>query len=154
VGGHRHLQRLSQVWIEQPIYFITTCVAGRRKLLACEPVHSILRGEWQGLLPRHGWAVGQYVLMPEHVHFFVRPTPATSHSLSTTVGRWKEWTARRVLRELGEGPPLWQPEFFDYVIRSNKSQSEKWAYVRENPVRAGLVNQAEDWACAGFIDFE
>ena len=38
--------------------------------------------------------------------------------------------------------PLWQSEFFDHVIRSADSYTEKWNYVRENPVRAGLVATA------------
>jgi REP element-mobilizing transposase RayT len=154
VNGHRHLKRLSKVWIEQPVYFVTTCVAGRRALLASETVHVVLREEWQGLSTRHGWSVGRYVVMPDHVHFFVTTSQAASCALSIVVGRWKEWTAKRVLRELGARPPLWHAEFFDHVLRSNESKSEKWIYVRENPVRAGLVAKAEDWPYAGSIDFE
>ena len=35
--------------------------------------------------------------------------------------------------------------FFDHVIRSEESYEQKWVYVRDNPVRAGLVRSAEDW---------
>jgi hypothetical protein len=70
------------------------------------------------------------------------------------VGKWKEWTAKRILREIGGVAPAWQPEFFDHLLRSNESKREKWTYVRENPVRAGLVIVAEDWPYAGSIDFE
>lgn len=154
MGEYRHLQRLRHVWAKQPEYFITTCVAGRRKVLSCEDIHTVFREEWQGLLERHGWAVGRYVIMPDHVHFFLKPSPESTRSLSMTIGRWKEWTARRVLRLGGERPPLWQPEFFDHVLRSTESRQEKWRYVRENPVRAGLVMSVADWPFAGWIDFE
>jgi hypothetical protein len=50
--------------------------------------------------------------------------------------------------------PLWQPEFFDHLLRSGESMAEKWMYVRENPVRAGLVAQAEIWPYAGSVDFQ
>ena len=46
---------------------------------------------------------------------------------------------------------LWQRSFFDHVLRSNESYSEKWNYVRDNPVRAGLVANAADWPYAGEI---
>ena len=154
MNGHRHLKRLNKVWIEQPVYFVTTCVAGRRSLLANETAHVVLREEWRELSTRHGRSVGRYVVMPDHVHFFVTPSRATSSALSVVIGGWKEWTAKRVLRELGERSPLWQTEFFDHVLRSNESKAEKWFYVRENPVRAGLVAKAEDWPYAGYIDFE
>jgi putative transposase len=45
-------------------------------------------------------------------------------------------------------PGLWQPGFFDHILRSD---AEKWNYVRDNPVRAGLVKAAGDWLYQGEI---
>jgi len=140
--------------VKHPAYFITTCVAKRRPLLASDLAHEILLGEWRSLSDRHGWAVGCYVVMPDHTHFFLRPLLDCPKPLSEVVGRWKEWTAKRLLNALDQPAPLWQPEFFDHVLRSEESLSAKWTYVRENPVRAGLVARAEDWPYAGSIDFE
>ena len=47
---------------------------------------------------------------------------------------------------------LWQPEFFDHVLRSNESYSQKWNYVFDNPVRAGLAGSANEWKYAGEIE--
>jgi hypothetical protein len=47
---------------------------------------------------------------------------------------------------------VWQREFFDHVVRSNKSYAEKWNYVQENPVRAGLVKSADHWSYSGEIE--
>ena len=46
---------------------------------------------------------------------------------------------------------LWQPGFFDHLLRNGESYEQKWHYVRENPVRAGLVARAEDWLYQGEI---
>jgi len=46
---------------------------------------------------------------------------------------------------------FWQPGFFDHVLRSDESYAEKWNYVRDNPVRAGLVKAADDWPYQGEI---
>lgn len=46
---------------------------------------------------------------------------------------------------------FWQPGFHDHVLRNDESHGEKWSYVRENPVRAGLVLNADDWPYAGEI---
>jgi REP element-mobilizing transposase RayT len=154
MAAHGHLKRLAFVWRKQPVYFVATCVAGRRPLLACAQVHAVLREEWAGLRERHGWAVGRYVIMPDHVHFFLAAEPDSGKPLPAVVGKWKEWTAKRLAREAGLSAPLWQREFFDHLLRSDESRAEKWAYVRENPVRAGLVARAEDWAYAGWVDFE
>ena len=154
MSEHGHLKRLRQTWERQPTYFLTTCVAHRRPLLPAGEIHTILREEWGGLRDRHGWAVGRYVVMPDHVHFFLTPSLSEAKPLATVIGKWKEWTAKRVLPALKQESPLWQPEFFDHVLRSDESRAEKWLYVRENPVRAGLVAQAEDWPYAGAVDFE
>jgi putative transposase len=47
--------------------------------------------------------------------------------------------------------PIWQRGFFDHLLRSEESYGQKWNYVRENPVRAGLVTRAEDWPYSGEI---
>jgi hypothetical protein len=46
---------------------------------------------------------------------------------------------------------FWQPGFFDHLLRTADSYSAKWQYVWENPVRAGLVAQPEEWPYQGEI---
>ena len=38
-----------------------------------------------------------------------------------------------------------QPGGFHHRLRDAESYAQKWQYVRENPVRQGLVERAEDW---------
>ena len=112
---------------------------------------SILVEEWKSARARHGWAVGRYVIMEDHVHFFCR-AELNAKQLSRFVQRWKEWTAKQILQKHPATAPIWQPEFFDHVLRSSESYSQKWAYVRENPVRAGLVQTSDDWHWQGEIE--
>ena len=46
---------------------------------------------------------------------------------------------------------LWQPGFFDHLLRGDESYAEKWEYVRGNPVRHGLVRCAEHWKYQGEV---
>jgi putative transposase len=155
---HKHLRRLERIWVDAPIYFVTTCTEGRRPVLARNNVTSILIDEWRLARNRHGWAIGRYVIMPDHVHFFCRPE-LDAKTLPDFVGAWKRWTSRRT-HELWKPrsataatvPSLWQREFFDHLLRSGESYGEKWNYVFDNPVRAGLVTAAHDWPFAGEIE--
>jgi REP element-mobilizing transposase RayT len=143
--------------VDSPIYFVTTCTQSRRAVLARPEIAEILIEEWKSAQDRHGWAVGRYVIMPDHVHFFCRPE-REAKALSRLMAAWKGWSSRRVHEILQPRPapevttPLWQREFFDHVLRSSESYSEKWNYVFENPVRAGLVTRADDWPYAGEIE--
>jgi hypothetical protein len=41
--------------------------------------------------------------------------------------------------------PVWEEESFDHVLRSDESLEDKREYIRQNPVRAGLVKTLEDY---------
>jgi putative transposase len=112
----------------------------------------ILRREFAAARERHGWRIGRFVVMPDHVHFFcISNERRDAFSLSRFVGAIKEWTAKQMVA-YGARPPIWQKQFFDHLLRSDESYANKWTYVHENPVRAGLVAKAEDWPHAGEIE--
>ena len=143
-----HLHRLRTVWAHDPIYFITCCTARRRKILATDPAAKIILTAWREAADVHGWVVGRHVVMPDHVHFFARPQHEAK-PVAAFMRDWKKWTARQIIAATGTVSPLWQPEFFDHVLRAPRSYSEKWDYVRANPVRAGLAATPEAWPHAG-----
>ncbi len=145
-----HLRRLSEVWLPNPIYFLTVCTHDRAKRLANDDFHSIAVEVWHTCERLYGWAVGRYVVMPDHVHFFAADSRGEK-PLSHFVGKWKEWTAKTCARRLSWSVPLWQPEFFDHVLRSSDNYGQKWEYVRNNPVRAGLVAVPEEWVFQGAL---
>jgi putative transposase len=148
----KHLHRLRTIFANQPLYFITTCVADRKNTsLASPECKDIITAEWQSALEHYGWGIGSYVIMPDHVHFFCRPT-LDAVTLSMFVGKLKERSAKR-MKTTGLPGHLWQAGFFDHILRSDESYSEKWEYVRQNPVRAGLVQTPEEWPYYGHVHF-
>ena len=136
--------RLSEIFqsYDAPVYFITCCTAARRPLLANYTVHRKFRRFAEQAEPR-GVAIGRYVIMPDHIHCFIRMAP--QHTLGTTIRMMK----RAVSAGIPDPMPHWQSGFFDHLLRHSESYSEKWAYVVQNPVRAGLVERAEEWAFQG-----
>ncbi len=113
----------------------------------------VLREQFVEAPRRYGWRVGRFVIMPDHVHFFCAPGGEREPvSLSVFVGGVKMWAARAILAQLRRAAPLWQREFFDRLLRSDESYDRSWAYVRDNPVRAGFVAQAKEWPFAGEIE--
>ena len=76
------------------MYFITACVAGREAVLANQATADILVGEWKGIRERHGWAIGRYVIMPDHVHFFCAPAERPIVSVEKWVSFWKSIAVR------------------------------------------------------------
>ena len=92
-------------------------------------------------------AVGRYVIMPDHIHLFV----CGPHDF--ILAEWIKGLKRGVSNAFRLGPTRlrWQPGFFDHLLRNDESYAQKWNYIRENPVRAGLVDFANDWSYQGEI---
>jgi len=111
----------------------------------------ILSDEWQNAHNRHGWTIGRFVIMPDHVHFFCR-AELGAKTLPIFMQRWKEWTSKGIARQLKLTGNIWQEEFFDHVLRSSESYGRKWEYVKQNPVRAGLAKSSDQWPWQGEIE--
>jgi REP element-mobilizing transposase RayT len=146
---HKRLRRLKCISIAEPIFFITTCIASRRPLLNCEAAFGIIKEELMQADSRHGWSIGRFVVMPDHLHVLCAPSREASRDLSVFVGKMTEWSSKRLARELGAVQPVWQETFFDHLLRSADAYAEKADYMWKNPVRAGLVSRAEDWPYMG-----
>ncbi len=149
--GRKHLRRLANVFLPSPIYYITGCVGNRAPVLANPRPAEILVQTWCEAPVIHGWLIGRYQIMPDHIHFFTAAGGREGKDLSRFMGDWKRWTKRQ-LRASGLRGFDWQDEFFDHVLRSSDSYSAKWEYVRMNPVRAGLVATPDEWPYQGEIE--
>jgi len=89
-----------------------------------------------------------FVVMANHVHLLVLPRVNPSRFLQSVKG----YTAREANRLLGRtGQPFWQAETYDHWVRDDRESDRIRAYIENNPVRAGLVANAEDypWSSAG-----
>ena len=139
----RRPPRLSRVFNDRPLYFITFCTHQRKPFLACDEVHAAFAVFAKRAETSFNVAVGRYVIMPDHIHLFVRGAD------DFRLGHWIA-LLKQVLGKASENAPM-AGRFFDHVLRSNEGYAQKWNYVRENPVRAGLVGSAADWPYQGEI---
>jgi REP element-mobilizing transposase RayT len=124
-------------WDQSVIYFVTICVAHRQPVLANDAAFFALKKAIDRLLK---WNVLAVLLMPDHLHAFASPIGDRDEKLGNLSGALKRW-----MRAEMNAPWNWQPGCFDRLLRSDESLHDKWLYVQENPVRAGLVARSEDW---------
>ena len=110
------------------------------------------------------------VVMPNHCHVIIRVFEGAM--LSKIVQSWKSYTGRRITKMMEEGragarrsqgtpfqePPsreecsqeghslgIWMRDYWDRFIRDEKHFANAIQYVHNNPVKAGLVKNPEDW---------
>ena len=74
--------------------------------------------------------------MPDHLHALI--SFPLERDPAKVMANWKEILAKKT-------GVHWQRDFFDHRLRSGESLQQKAEYIRQNPVRKGLVHSAEDW---------
>ena len=129
------------------IVFLTVCTKDRKAILARSDIHDLLVDSWRQAIR---WSVGRYVIMPDHIHLFCAPATYPTESVYSWIKFWKTLASRHWPRV--EEHPVWQPDGWDTQLRRGDRYSEKWEYVRKNPVRGNLVATAEAWAFQGELN--
>ena len=90
-----------------------------------------------------------FVIMPNHVHLLLSPAIA----LDKLTKFLKGITAKRANLLLeSTGTSFWQEESYDYLVRNDREFNQIRRYIENNPVRAGLVQEACEyrWSSAGW----
>ncbi|HTD01942.1 MAG TPA: transposase [Chthoniobacterales bacterium] len=82
------------------------------------------------------WYLKLLLLMPDHLHMLFGVAGDTK--LSNLIRDFKRITARTARID-------WQRNFFDHRLRDDESEDEKAEYIRQNPLRAGLIKPNEQW---------
>jgi REP element-mobilizing transposase RayT len=141
----RRPQRLELIYSSEPVYFVTFCTRNRQAIPEPEKAQAALETYAQRGLNEFGVALGRFVIMPDHVHLFV------CGDADFVLSRWVAGLKRVISKALGIRGEFWQPTFFDHILRSDESYSEKWEYIYQNPVRAGLVKEADEWRYQGEV---
>lgn len=89
----------------------------------------------------------EWCVMPNHVHVLIHCGFGTT--LGEVIRSWKTFTARKIHEHTGMSGPLWAVDYHDRYIRDLDHLANARAYIRNNPVKAGLCVTAEDWPWGG-----
>ena len=127
-------------------YFVTICVKDRREMLGSVVGTIALDRPYVDLSQighctaetienanKNDVRIDKYVIMPNHIHMIVVLGQGADDrgrsSLQQIVRSIKSFVTKRA------GFPLWQPRFYDHVIRDNAEYIRVWRYIDENPAR-------------------
>jgi putative transposase len=142
-GRHTPSQGVRISLGEPTIVFLTVCARHRREWMAQPSVRKSLEEVWRSA---DAWLVGYYLLMPDHLHLFCAP-----RDLRFTIEQWvRYWKREFTLRHVDQNWE-WQRSSFHHRQRTSQEYQNKWQYVRENPIRKGLVADPDDWPYSGMI---
>lgn len=84
-----------------------------------------------------------WTVMPNHVHALIEIRDGVP--LGDVVHSWKSFTAKECNKALKRTGEFWMPDYFDRFIRDANHLRKVTEYIAENPVKAELCTNPEDW---------
>lgn len=145
---------------ESGAYFVTICAKDRARLfgeisngvMCVNRFGGIVQECWNDLQNHYATiAVDAFVVMPNHVHGIIviverdrtvgeglRPSPTgvERHGLPEIMRAFKSFSARRINEiRCTPGLPVWQRNYFEHIIRNDKSLDQIRQYIATNPQR-------------------
>jgi len=85
----------------------------------------------------------EYVVMPDHIHVLL--TPKAGGTIERAAQLIKGGFSHELRKTRSQLTAVWQQRYHDRRIRDANEYAEIARYIRENPVRKGLVTAAVDW---------
>lgn len=145
------------------IYFVTTSVVEHTHVFIKEIYCDILVKNILHYQKHYQFIILGYVIMPSHFHWILK-TNYQLGSISDIIRDIKKYSAWDILEEIEKSDyerlrlfkdaafgyknqkrKLWMPRFDDQVIRNSEMFWTKLHYIHNNPVKAGIVDKAEDY---------
>jgi REP-associated tyrosine transposase len=139
------MPRIPRRELPDGVFHVTSRGVARALICRDSLDYVALRTQLREVIRNFGWSLYAYCFMPNHYHLVF----ATDREhLSAGMHRLNFLYAQRFNRRNDRVGHVFQNRFAAYVIESDEHLLNAMIYVVENPVRAGLCEQAGDWPWA------
>ena len=136
------MSRLRRLLESRRIFFVTTHFTSEALPIAHSELAIILESLAETRV-RRKFLLLAYCLMPTHLHLLL--APSDDDPLSAVMREIKIRSAKRMQAARPKQKPLWQARYFDRIMRHRQELSETLDYIHLNPVKDGLVENADRW---------
>jgi len=131
-------------------YFITVGTCQKNPYFRDQHASDIVIPILQEVASRFKFALIAYCFMPDHLHLLL--VGDETSSLKSFVKIFKQRSGFCFRRQFNI--PLWQPSYYDHVLRREESLKKVARYILENPVRKGLVTDFKEYPFLGSMVFD
>jgi putative transposase len=127
----------------QRTFFATTVTAERRRIIQSARMVLLLLDVLRVNREKGRFQLHEFVIMPDHLHLML--TPAPDVSIEKAMQFIKGGFSFRAKRELGYQFEVWERSFSERRIKDAEEYERFRNYILENPVRARLVQEPEEY---------
>ncbi len=125
------------------VFFVSTKTSMARHLLQSERNAGLLIDVLRSNVAAGKFQLHDFVIMPDHLHLLM--TLPGDITIEKAMQLIKGGFSYRLKREFGYQGEVWQRGFSEVRINDGQSFLQHRAYIAQNPVKAGLVDLAEQY---------
>lgn len=135
------MSRLRRIELAGRFFFITTNI--RRTIPRLSPAErDICIEHLERARNQHKFSLFAYVVMPDHAHLLLWTVQTLLPEIMKT---WKGSSGFAIAKRRGASGAIWQPRYFDFILRRASDFGKKLEYIHNNPVADGLVAEPQLW---------
>jgi putative transposase len=125
-------------------FFVTSSISNKRNLLQSDRSAALFVRVLYDYREQGKFRLHEFVVMPDHFHLLM--TVEYDLTVERAMQFIKGGFAFRAGRELGFKAPVWQKGFSEVRVPDAEAFARVTDYIRNNPVRRGLVSKAEEFS--------
>ena len=132
------------LFIPNSNYIVTATTYKKDHIFIGDKNLSLLQDILFEVIEAYEWKLQAWALFPNHYHF-IAIAPNDAHTLKKLIQRLHSQSAREVNKNTGSpGRKVWF-QYWDSCLTYKNSYYARLNYVHNNPVRHGLVEDAEQY---------
>ena len=142
-------------------YFVTICTHERNPIFKNDAMVRQLIRVLKDTSKTFGFKVWAYCFMPDHLHLLVEGNSPDS-DLKRFISSYKQYTGYYHKKHVAQGfspaqrknSKLWQPSYYDHVLRKDEDILSVVRYVVDNPVRKTFVKHFLEYKFTGSFELD
>jgi len=142
LGADNTRVRLPHLQFPGSVYFVTWRLASGVPALTAEE-RSVVASALKHFHTSR-YRLCAYVVMNDHVHVVFQPLE--SWDLSKILHSWRSFSSHWIQRSRKTAGTLWEPGYYDRIVRTEEDLREKVNYILDNPRRRWAELKEYEWA--------
>jgi len=140
-----------RIEIEGGCYFVTINALHKRKIFKTNKVKLLYLESLDHCRNKLHFRLTGYVIMEDHLHLLI--IPPKGRTISDVMHHVNGIFANHYNKQERKSGKVIQRKFWEHAIRNDRDFEEKLNYIHNNPVKAGLIKELEDYKFSSFSNY-
>ncbi len=147
------MSNYQRLYIPNATYFFTVVAYNRQTLFSNKDNITRLKSSIKYTQKRRPFSLTAIVVLPDHLHCIWAMNKDTNFSIRWQMLKTNFSRGISIPSNNRGSKPIWQPRFWEHMIRDETDMHNHLDYIHYNPVKHGLAKSPAEWPHSSFSRF-